>query len=140
MNDSSAAKAADQALNLTPSQYHFAEKLVEILEPFESATTLLSAEKIVTLSLVPPIMFCLLRKVQPDEDDMRTILQFKSEIAAGLAKRFQLKPFTPTWNRWHLLLIHNLHDYPFRGEGKRTSHGKSVCRSQRSQASRQYSG
>ena len=69
MNDSSATKAADQALNLTPSQYHLAEKLVEILEPFESATTLLSAEKIVTLSLVPPIMFCLLRKVQPDKDD-----------------------------------------------------------------------
>ena len=35
MNDSSATKAADQALNLTPSQYHLAEKLVEILEPFE---------------------------------------------------------------------------------------------------------
>ena len=44
MNDSSATKAADQALNLTPSQYHLAEKLVEILEPFESGTTLLSAE------------------------------------------------------------------------------------------------
>ena len=112
MNDSSATKAADQALNFTPSQYHLAEKLVEILEPFESATTLLSAEKKVTLSLVSPMMFCLLGKVQPDEDDTQTILQFKSEIAADLGKGFQLKPFTPTWNRWHLLLIHNLHDYP----------------------------
>lgn len=48
-------KQADRDLLLKDSQWKLAEQLVEILEPFENATTAISGQKYVTLSLLMPI-------------------------------------------------------------------------------------
>ena len=64
-------------LNLTSDQWEILQKLGEVLEPFKTATTFLSAEKYVLLSVVIPLVKGLIHNLIADEDDIPATRQFK---------------------------------------------------------------
>lgn len=63
------------------------ESVVNILKPFKLATTLLSSETQVTLSLVLPSLVKLEQILEEKEDDLPTINRMKKTMRNNLAKR-----------------------------------------------------
>ena len=54
LNDPTVSKAKGHHLNARPEQYGLMEALIQLLKNFEIATTVLTAEKSVTISYVLP--------------------------------------------------------------------------------------
>ena len=59
--------------------------VLKVLEPLAQATTLLCSEKVLTLSIVQPVLTALLRRhLETSDDDPRLILDLKTTIASNL--------------------------------------------------------
>ena len=93
LKDETVTKAADRQLDLHPEQYGLMESLIEILKRFEAATTILSAEKTVTISCVLHIVVELASILEVNDTDSVTISQVKTVMLRDLQRRFSLKPF-----------------------------------------------
>lgn len=80
-------------LSLNEESWATMEKFVTILEPFEKATTLLSAEEYVTLSMAKPLMASLVTNfLVISEDDLlcEPVNLFKTTVTEEINRRFRL--------------------------------------------------
>ena len=73
LSDESVTKCSDKHLDLITAQWSLAEELVEILEPFDVATTVPCGEEKSTISCTLPIIFGLLQHVELDSQEGTTI-------------------------------------------------------------------
>ena len=80
LRDSSVTKRNDKNLNLSPEQYGLMESLIGILTPFKDATTLLSAEKSVTISYVLHFVLDLASVLETKESDSVTVATVKAAM------------------------------------------------------------
>lgn len=81
--------AISKNLEISEEEWDVMESMVKVLRPFQVATTVLCNEKMVTISLVRPIIHGLKTKhmIESSEDD-NYIQSFKSEAISSLDKRF----------------------------------------------------
>ena len=93
LRDSSVTKKDDKNLNLSPEQYGLMESLIGILTPFKDATTLLSAEKSVTISYVLHFVLELASVLETKESDSVTVSTLKAAMLKDLNTRFNFKQF-----------------------------------------------
>lgn len=93
LKDSNVTKKDDKNLDLDPEQYGLMESLINILKHFDRATTILSAEKTVTISYVLPFALELSSVLETSDSDSVTIANVKSAMLKDLQERFHLKPF-----------------------------------------------
>jgi hypothetical protein len=66
------------------------EKIIEVLNPFDEATRLVSADKTPTIHLVASMKLKLLRTVAPSSSDSEPISQLKSQLTAFLTSHFHV--------------------------------------------------
>ena len=86
-------KPDDRKRDLSPEQYGLIESLLEVLRPFERATTILSAEKAATISCVLHFALEIADVLEVVDSDSVTMAQVKGAMLKDLNKRFGLKPF-----------------------------------------------
>lgn len=81
--------AISKNLEISEEEWSAMENMVEVLRPFQVATTVLCSEKTVTLSLVRPIIHGLKTKHMAERlNDDDYVQLFKSEAIPSLHKRF----------------------------------------------------
>ncbi|XP_041468262.1 E3 SUMO-protein ligase ZBED1-like [Lytechinus variegatus] len=84
-----------RTLELTDHQWRLLEGLLDSLEPFKVATTVLSGEEHTTSSVVGPFMAGILdHHLTIGEDDLPGVQSFKRKAADELTRRFDLCPAT----------------------------------------------
>ena len=82
-------QAADHNLILTPTEITQLEQMVGVLEPFEEATTVVSAEKNISISVVLPVLTAPFKKhLKPSEVDTVMIADVKNAIFAKIKEPF----------------------------------------------------
>nr|XP_054762973.1 E3 SUMO-protein ligase ZBED1-like [Lytechinus pictus] len=88
-------QADARVLELTDQQWRLLEGLLDSLEPFKVATTVLSGEEHTTSSVVGPFMAGILdHHLTIGEDDLPGVQSFKRKAADELTRRFDLCPAT----------------------------------------------
>ena len=98
LSDSSVTKSSDRYLDLKSEQWDLLEALKVILHPLQVATTYLSAEYNVSVSVLMPVLFGLLRSLEPTVTDLPAIRQCKVEISDQIRRRWHLSCLTESAN------------------------------------------
>ena len=82
-------KRSDRELLLSPADITLLEHIVEVLQPFAEATTMLSSEKYVSVSVVQPILKALLKKhLRPSDTDSQIVTDMKAALYTSLSSHF----------------------------------------------------
>ena len=90
LSDDTVTKRSDRYLDLKSEYWALMEELVEILKPFQVATTFLQYEHNSSLSCIIPIIHGLDLNVQPQPEDSVAIRQVKAKIRQELRTRWKL--------------------------------------------------
>lgn len=90
LSDESITKRSDRYLDLKPEQWILAQDLVDILGPFEVATTYFGSENNVSVSAILPILYGLIDSIKPQQNDGAAIKQFKREVEIQIKERWDL--------------------------------------------------
>ena len=90
LRDSSVTKKDDKSLNLSTEQYDLMESLIGILMPLKDATTLLSAEKPVTILYVLHFVLELASVLETKDSDSVTVSTVKAAMLKDLNTRSRL--------------------------------------------------
>ena len=101
LSDSSVTKSSGRYLDLKSEQWDLLDALKVILHPVQVATTYLSAEYNVSVSVLMPVLFGLLRSLEPAVTDLPAICQCKVEISDQIRRRWNLSCSTESTNGTH---------------------------------------
>ena len=83
-------------LNLPVNCWLLAKHLVDVLSPFEKATSLLGGERYITMSLVIPVIVSLKDGLSLDKNDTQHVRKFKKALSIALNKKFHLDCLEPS--------------------------------------------
>ena len=72
-------KASDRDLILTPNEITQLENVASVLRPLQEATTVLSSEKAISISLVQPILAGIKKQFKPSDMDTVMAANMKSQ-------------------------------------------------------------
>ena len=89
LHDETVSKPDHKSLDLKDEQWELMSQLVVVLKPLQVATTALCEEHNVSVSLVYPVVYGLLKKhLAPASDDRPAVKVFKKTVASELKERF----------------------------------------------------
>ena len=89
-SDESVTKRRDRYLGLTKEQWMLAEELLKILKPFEVATTVLCGEEHATISCTLPILYGLIKHLEPQEEFVSCLATFRRVVLNEIKRRWEL--------------------------------------------------
>lgn len=81
---------AHRNLDLSTEQWDLMSGLIQVLLQLQVATTVFSADKLVSISCVLPVMYGLVGNLKYDEHDHETVVQVKAAIRDDIIKRMKL--------------------------------------------------
>ena len=90
LSDESVTKRRDRYLGLTKEQWMLAEELLKILKPFEVATTVLCGEEHATISCTLPILYGLIKHLEPQEEFVSCLATFRRVVLNEIKQRWEL--------------------------------------------------
>ena len=89
LHDETVSKPDHKRLDLKDEEWELASQLIVVLKPLQVATTALCEEHNVSVSLVYPVVYGLLKKhLAPASDDRTAVKVFKKTVASELKRRF----------------------------------------------------
>jgi len=88
----SSDKAKDLQRALLDINEDLLADIITVLQPFDDATRLVSADKVPTIHLVAPIRLKLLNSVSPGAEDSDPIRQLKHQLMTFLTSHFHITP------------------------------------------------